>query len=413
MTRIICASNRVPHSDDLHSGGLSVAVLAGLKRSGGVWVGHGPDATPGSGGERVKVDGVDILPIYIPPKLYHPYYNGFHNQTLYPLFHELLGQYRYEAQWFDAYLAVNEIFAHSIVGEIESVDDVIWIHDAHLLPIAEILDDMGVKNRIGYFSHIPFPSRRVLRCLPCNDRLWRWLDSYDVVGFQTWEDCESYQRAKCYPIGIDWESVPVSTQQRDLLDMSMVGLDRLDYSKGLLHRFDAFERYMSEPHPSGLLYAQYSQPTRMACSQYVDFGAKVLAKADDLTRQHPLKFQFTPKAIAHSDALMVLGAADVALVTPLRDGMNLVAHEFVAAQNPASPGVLILSITAGAACTFTGALKVDPYDADGIALAIARALEMPQAERQHRHQLDLAAVKEQCVFDWWDDFIADLTSIRI
>lgn len=376
-----------------------------------MWIGYSPDVRENT---RTTVGGINIQQLAIPDEPYQAYYNGFHNQCLYPLFHELMGEYVFEQSWLNSYLEVNEIFARAVLDEIKSPDDVIWVHDAHLLPLAYLLRTQDVANPIGYFSHIPFPSQRILRCFPAQHDLSAWLDSYDQVGFQTEEDAEGYPAGKCYPIGIDYESVPVSTEARHLSHRSIIGIDRLDYSKGILQRFEGFDRFMRKLNfDASVNYWQISPPTRMSCPQYAGYSSRVMQRATQLKAHYPAKFTFQPEGVSHPVALKALGNADVALVTPLRDGMNLVAHEFVAAQNPADPGVLVLSKTSGSAATLSGAILIDPYDADSIAEGIYAAVTMQSDQRRELHRANLEAVKAQNVFSWWNRFLADLVKSTV
>jgi len=425
-------------------GGLAIGILSAMRASGGLWFGWNGETVP-SEPEDVEItirEGITYATLPLPQHLYDQHYSGFSNGTLWPLFHYFLAGFRYEDQEYAAYREANVMFARKLIEHLRPSDR-IWIHDYHLIPLGEELRTLGVKQRIGFFLHVPFPHFEVLRALPKCAEIVRALLAYDLVGFQTETDRESFldavrlthgvgncqpsARTGVFPIGVDVETVGQSAARtaatgvvqrtvQSLLGRSLIiGADRLDPSKGLLERFRAYQHFLEDyPEERGqVTYLQIAPLGRQSVRAYSQIR-DALEQSSGRTNGRFADADWTPvrylnRNYPHATLIGFLRAAQVCLVTPLRDGMNLVAKEFVAAQNPDDPGVLVLSNMAGAARELTDALLVNPYDTKGIARAIQSALVMPLAERRVRHERLLAILHENDIHRWHTRFLEQLT----
>jgi trehalose 6-phosphate synthase len=453
MSRLVVISNRVASLESRNqSGGLAVALGDTLRETGGVWFGWDgnvvdDDATISV--SVVKQDSVTIATMPLTGRDYHDYYVGFANQVLWPACHYRLDLVNFETAYFDSYRRVNARFADAISKLLEP-DDIIWVHDYHLFSLAAELRAQGARQRIGFFLHIPFPPPGVLLAVPVHQWLVKSLFSYDVVGFQTNADVVNFQRfvaehvngeigadgrvtafgrtviARAFPIGIDVENffnmahtsaadeIIERLNRRNLARSHIVGVDRLDYSKGLPERMKAFRRLL-ELYPDKqktVTLMQIAPPTREDVAAYADIREELEQLSGAINGAYG-DFDWTPVRYIHRNLSRELLAAlfrgsEVGLVTPLRDGMNLVAKEYVAAQDPDDPGVLVLSRFAGAAEDLQMALIVNPYDIDDIAHALEQALTMPIEERRDRHQALYARVRENDANHWREQFLAAL-----
>ncbi|HXS21236.1 MAG TPA: trehalose-6-phosphate synthase [Steroidobacteraceae bacterium] len=456
MGRLINVSNRVPLAKTAAPGGLAVGVLAAMRARGGLWFGWNGETTPQEPGEPdITIrDSLTYATIPLPHTLQERYYSGFANGTLWPLFHYFLAGFRYEDQEYAAYEQANALFA-SRLSPLLTPADLIWVHDYHLIPLAEKLRAQGARQPIGFFLHVPFPHFEVLRALPTYAEIVRALLAYDLVGFQTETDRKSFLdavrvlwgaqsvgeggtvtsggrtiRTGVYPIGVDVEAIgqsaakaagsaPVQRMMQSLVGRRLiVGADRLDYSKGLLERFQAYRQFLeSYPEQIGqVTFLQIAPLGRQKVQAYAQIRDS-LEQSSGRTNGRFADADWTPirylnRNFPHSTLMGFLRAAQVCLVTALRDGMNLVAKEFIAAQDPDDPGVLVLSNRAGASCELTEALLINPYDTRGIAGAIQRALTMPLAERRARHATSLATLRENDIHRWHTRFIEELQAAR-
>ena len=453
MSRLVCVSNRVSlPRRGAAPGGLAVGLLAAMKQTGGLWFGWGGDIVSDEPGEAEVLtrDDVSYATIDLRRRDFDAYYNGYANGTLWPLFHYLLSGFHFSDEQHDAYQRVNRLFAQRLQPLLEP-DDLVWVHDYHLMPLAERLRERGVTQPLGFFLHIPFPHIEMLRTLPTHAELLRELTSYDVVGFQTENDMRAFHsgveyvwgpravgadgrltigtrtvQTGVYPIGIDVAGVELAAAEgsqseavrrltESLLGRKlMIGVDRLDYSKGLIERFTAYQRFL-EGYPDNLgniTFMQIAPLSRTNVRAYAEIR-KGLEQAAGRINGRFADADWTPirylnKNIPHAPLMGYLRAAQVGLVTPARDGMNLVAKEFVAAQDPADPGVLILSPLAGAARELTGAIQVNPYDSRGLAHAMQAALSMPIAERRERQASMMEVIRRNDVTAWQRNFVAAL-----
>ncbi len=458
MKRLVCVSNRISLPRRAAAGGLAVGVLAALQRIGGVWFGWSGETSdePRAEPERVARDNVCYATVDLRSAEFDRYYNGFCNSTLWPLFHYATGRFRYEYEDYEAYQAVNAQFARQLAGLLRP-DDVVWVHDYHLIPLARYLRELSFGGPLGFFLHIPFPPLQVLRVLPSHAEIVRDLCRYDLTGFQTEDDLRAFEsclerpesalaperngsrlevdgrtvRLGVYPIGVEpgevageaAEAMGEETVQRLIASLLgrklIIGVDRLDYTKGLTERFRAFEHFLTT-FPDNQGKVTFLQIAPLSRSDVLAYGEIRLALEQVAGRLNGrfAEADWTPirylnRNFSHATLMGLLRASHVALVTPVRDGMNLVAKEFVAAQDPEDPGVLILSPLAGAARELTGALLVNPYDKRGTALALQTALHMPLGERRRRHERMLDAVRRHDIHHWYREFLSDLTGERV
>ena len=448
MSRLIVVSNRVSlPSPDGSQGGLAVALQAALRESGGLWFGWSGREVPNFNGSVSfeEIGGVRSAVVDLEPQDVEEYYNGFANRTLWPLFHYRIDLAKYNRSFGSGYERVNKRFAEPLSVMIEP-DDVIWINDYHLIPIASQLRERGVTNRIGFFLHTPWPPSRLLVSLPYHERLVRTMLAYDVVGFQTEEWLESFLhycrnelggtidgeyvtvdgqqvRAVVCPIGIDFKNFtesanePGAKQLAERMRISLrqltmiVGVDRLDYSKGLQERLNSFEHFLSK-HPEthrSVVLIQVAPPSRGEVEQYRDVRDELNELAGRINGTYA-EVDWTPiryvnRGYNREELTALYKAGRVAMVTPLRDGMNLVAKEYIAAQDPEDPGVLILSRFAGAAAQMSEALLVNPYSPEEVSDAIQKALKMPLAERKRRFKILRDGVENEDVHWWREKFV--------
>lgn len=407
--------------------------------------------TPASEPEVTTRGKVRFATIDLKPAEFDGFYNGYCNGTLWPLFHYFPDRFTHEQPQYDAYQAVNEQFARQLL-KVTEPGDAIWVHDYQLIPLGRNLRRLGFTGPIGFFLHIPFPHLQILRLLPHYQRLVDDMGQYDLVGFQTENDVRSFlscldpptsalvDRVQmggrsvgvgAYPIGIDVDSVVSEakiTHNQDAVQRMaaslmgrklIVGADRLDYTKGLTERFLAYEQFLETfPETRGqVTFLQIAPPSRSDVLAYGEIRRALEQTAGRLNGRFA-EADWTPirylnRDYTHSTTMGFLRAAKVGLVTPVRDGMNLVAKEFVAAQDPEDPGVLILSPMAGAAEELHSALLVNPYDKCGMAKALQIALNMPLQERKQRHERMMCAVRKHDIHNWYGSFVHDLTGDRL
>jgi trehalose 6-phosphate synthase len=434
-------------------GGLAVGILAALQHTGGVWFGWSGETSenPASEPEITTRGKVRFATIDLKPAEFDGFYNGYCNGTLWPLFHYFPDRFTHEQHQYEAYQAVNEQFARQLLKVVEP-GDAVWVHDYQLISLGHYLRRLGFAGPIGFFLHIPFPHLQILRLLPHYQGLVNDMGQYDLVGFQTENDVRAFiscldssttrtfDRVEingrsvgvgAYPIGIDVDSVVSEariTHEQDAVQRMaaslmgrklIVGVDRLDYTKGLTERFLAYEQFLETfPEARGqVTFLQIAPPSRSDVLAYGEIRRGLEQSAGRLNGRFA-EADWTPirylnRGYTHSTTMGFLRAAKVGLVTPVRDGMNLVAKEFVAAQDPEDPGVLILSPMAGAAEELHSALLVNPYDKCGMAQALQTALNMPLQERRQRHEQMMAAVRRHDIHNWYGSFVHDLTGARL
>ena len=453
LTRLVVVSNRVAPIDEgkTAAGGLAVAVHAAMQEGGGVWFGWNGEivASAPPKPDLTRVDRLTYATVGMTRRDYNEYYNGFANATLWPAFHYRLDLSRFSRRNFAGYRRVNANFAKALFPLLR-IDDTIWVHDYHLIPLGAELRGLGCRQPIGFFLHTPLPATEILVALPRHEQLFRALCAYDLVGLQTEGDLSAFRdyvtleaggevldggrvrafgrelRADVFPIGVDTAEVEAlaagadGSGQRERLAATLhgrsmiVGVDRLDYSKGLVERFRAFER-MLETYPrehGAVTLMQIAPPSRSAVGGYAEIREALETAAGNINGRFAdfdwVPIRYLNRSFERSDLVCFYRESQAGIVTPLRDGMNLVAKEYVAAQRPADPGVLVLSRFAGAAHELDGALIVNPHDTDEVASALHQALEMPMEERRRRHAAMLGRLRRHDVHDWRRDFLAAL-----
>ena len=453
MARLVIVSNRVsiPEKNAKpRAGGLEVAVDAALKHKSGIWFGWSGKVTARAkiATQEVVHDNVTYITLDLSKEDHQEYYNGFANRVLWPILHYRVDLAEFSRRDLSGYLRVNDHFARELDKVLEP-EDLIWVHDYHLMPLAKALRERGRQNRIGFFLHIPFPPPEILTALPHHERLIPSLCEYDLVGFQTGDDAFNFSRyltRECglhshdfnftfaertlridvFPVGIETvgfarlarrsERLPfVQHVLESLAGRAMIiGVDRLDYSKGIAHRLSAFERFLqTQPDWQGkVTYLQIAPKSRADIPEYAAMGQEIGAIAGRINGTYGeadwTPIRYVNRAYSRATLAGLYRGARAGLVTPLRDGMNLVAKEYIAAQNPDDPGVLILSRFAGAARECEAALLVNPYDPDSVAVAIGRALSMPLAERRDRHKAIFEVLARNDIQTWAARFLGAL-----
>ena len=458
--KLVVVSNRVVEGSGkgVIPGGLAAALGAAVAESGGTWVGgSGKLLTSASEPSSARVTGLGagtLLRIDFPTTQYRQFYNGMANGALWPILHYRTDLARYEPDYFAGYRAINELMAEN-VRQVVDRDSVVWVHDYHYFMLGKFLRERNVNGPIGFFLHTPFPPRSVVMCLPRHKEILRSLAAYDLVGFQTLEDVERFHdyavhelaatavgrselrigerrlRIGVFPIGIDVDRIEKAAARSDsseavvrlrqrMADRKLViGVDRLDYSKGLVRRFLAYQHFLTE-YPEErrcVSFLQITPPTRSEVIAYRSTRGELASLAGDINARFgnvewvPLRYineGFSPEILAG-----YYRVAKVGCVTPLRDGMNLVAKEYIAAQDPADPGVLVLSIFAGAAQELGAALLVNPYDMASVAERLREAVHMPREERIERWSNSMQALRKTDVHTWFRSFIAALRATSI
>jgi trehalose 6-phosphate synthase len=389
----------------------------------------------------------------LPAAHYGGYYEGFANSALWPALHSRADLIRVSQGDYLSYREVNAFMARALL-RFRKADTAFWIQDYHFLALGAELRDLGVTQPIGFFLHTPWPARDVIEGVPHHRDLVEAMLAYDVIGFQTEDDCENFAsylsstlglvvadgvvmsqqhgatRIAVFPIGIDVEKFArqaakavshpdVSRLRRSLNGEKLaIGVDRLDYSKGLVNRINAFDR-MWTTHPSlarTVSLLQIATPSRGAIEAYGNLQSELAKLVSDVNGRHG-EVDWTPirylnKGFSQTVLAGLYRTAQVGVVTPLHDGMNLVAKEYVAAQNPDDPGVLVLSKFAGAANELDTALLVNPHDIDGMARTIAVALSMPFPERRMRWEAMMAKLRRRSIQQWFTSFVEALETAR-
>ena len=461
--RLLAISNRLP---DLRTpedpsdarkrsvGGLVSALEPALSARGGLWLGWSGRTLPGDQPSLVEVMEEASPPIAwidLPQSWSERYYNGFCNRSLWPLFHTFPARVRFhDAEW-EAYEAANEAFAEAAMGIVDP-DVTIWVHDFHLLLVAGALRRRGHRGPIGLFLHVPFPGPDLFSMIPWADRLLDGLLSFDLIGLHTrWfvdnlrhcvaaltparvgDDVIEHRgrrvRVAAFPIGIapeGFQEPPEPAMAEEITSLLnaiapsrlIVGVDRLDYTKGIPERLRAFARMIHE-HPDWrgkVSLVQVSVPSRADVPDYAEQRREVENAVGringELGEASWVPVRYLYRSYPRNELSQLYRAADVGYVTPLRDGMNLVAKEYVAAQDPEDPGVLLLSRFAGASFELSDAVLTNPWHEEGMARDLDRALRMPLEERRAQHRKLLAAVHRTTAASWAEDFLTALEACR-
>lgn len=454
MSRLVLVSNRVADPKRPAAGGMAVALHEALTRRGGLWFGWNGEI---DADEQLRLsssrDGrVQFATMPLSREDHDAYYVGYANGVLWPVFHYRLDLAKLEQHDLDGYERVNRQFARQLAPLLRD-DDIVWVHDYHLLPLASELRALGCRQRIGFFLHIPLPPAQLLAAVPAHERLMRSLFAYNLVGLQCEADVANFigyaerelgarrsdrdtfhdgDRSLCvraFPIGIDVDEFANLLHAREGRDMLttmreqyghrqlLVGVDRLDYTKGLPQRIRAFKRLLDQhpEHRNSATLIQVASPSRETVAAYGSIRRELERLCGAINGEYG-ELEWMPVRYLHRNVHRrrlpgLFRAARVALVTPLRDGMNLVAKEFIAAQDPDDPGVLVLSRFAGAAERLTDAVLVNPYDAGAMAEAMQRALQMDLGERRARHSALLHEIRSHDVHWWCRSFLAALEEV--
>jgi trehalose 6-phosphate synthase len=453
MNRLVVVSNRVPLPSAGHkTGGLAVALDGLMEKRGGLWFGWSGSISDGPTAALARVESagpVDYATIDLTQDEHDRYYNNFSNGVLWPLLHTMPELMKFDRRDARVYREVNTRMAVSLQPLLRP-DDMIWVHDYHLLLLPAALRARGLKNPIGFFLHVPFAAPDVLGAAPEVASLVRDLLSADLIGFQTDNDLANFAAAAqsftgavrmsstvlllagrriklgVFPVEIEAQTfarMAAEMERSELCErlrrslqgqMLILGIDRLDPTKGLMQRLGAYRRLI-EKHDElrrQMTLLQIAAESRKDVGSYRTLRAALDHEAGSLNSElgEPdwVPLRLISKATVRPAVAGYMRIARVGLVTPLRDGMNLVAKEYVAAQNPADPGVLVLSRFAGAARQLEAALLVNPHDPDGMAEALDSALRMDLNERQARWWALWAAIEHRSPVVWGRSFVASL-----
>ena len=458
MPRLVIVSNRVvvpEPGEPPPPGGLAVAVHAALKNRPGVWFGWSGKVDDNATAEpqTVERDRVTYVVTDLQNADYQEYYNGFANRVLWPILHYRVDLAEFSRSDLTGYLRVNGLFADHLSKFLQP-DDIIWVHDYHLIPLARELRSRGHNNPIGFYLHIPCPPPDLLMTIPRQEQSIGTLTHYDLVGFQTENDKSNYgryltmvgatvsrdgsayaldgrvTRIGAFPVSIetrDYAKIAQVAEQsnftREVRDSLagrrlLVGVDRLDYSKGIIHRIDAYSHFLDTETAwrNRVVMLQITPKSRENIPEYGDMVRAVNELSGEVNGRFgeaawtPLRY--INRSYSRPELAGLFRVAAAALVTPLRDGMNLVAKEYIAAQDPEDPGVLVLSQFAGAAAELEAALIVNPHETEGMAQAMRSALEMPLEERRARHSAMYERIERHDIDRWAETFLARLSETR-
>jgi len=459
VPRLVVVSNRVAVPDPegpRQAGGLAVAVNAALKHREGLWFGWSGEISENGGGHQPKIverRQRSFVTLDLSPTDYQEYYNGFANRVLWPILHYRIDLAEFTEVDLSGYLRVNARFAEALSGFIRP-DDWIWVHDYHLLPLAKELRARDHDNPIGFFLHIPCPPPDILMALPQHAESMGALAHYDLVGTQTEHDADNLRQyfeqhggvfhrnrttfdidgrrvhLRAFPVAIATKVYSRTARSAIRSDFAaemraslnsrklILGVDRLDYSKGIPQRIQGFGQFL-DSYPQWrhhVTYLQVTPTSRSEVPEYADINQTVNTLVGQINGRYGepawTPIRYVNRAYSRASLAALYRMAAVGLVTPLRDGMNLVAKEYVAAQDPENPGVLVLSQFAGAAEELDGAILVNPLESEGMAAAIDAALQMPLAERQARHRRMYRHLAVNDIDHWAESFLAALAESR-
>ena len=446
-----------------NSGGLVSAILAlsqKMKLQSGnilkekvVWAGTKEASIDKLSTKEIENSNFDLCPVIIPDAINHKFYEGFCNNLLWPLFHYFQTLTINDPSFFDAYKKANDLFCEALL-KIYKPGDFIWIHDYHLFLLPALIRKHYPDAKIGFFLHIPFPSFEIFRLMPrkCREEIIHGVLGSDLIGFHTNDytqhflkavkrttgyECKhniiySYERvikADAFPIGIDYDKFHDSNNspaihreklkiKKQIADKKMVfSVDRLDYSKGLIERLKGIELFL-EQYPEWherVIFNLVVVPSRDTINRYKNMKVEIEATVGRINGKFnslswfPVIYQY--KSLKFNEMVALYYLSDVGLITPLRDGMNLVAKEYVASQKD-KMGMLVLSEMAGAASELNEALLINPTDKIEMAEAIFRALEMDEDEKKYRIQKMQRRIESYNVFTWANDFFQQLHSVK-
>lgn len=456
MRRPILVANRLPVTIGVNTetgeqtlthsvGGLVTGLRPLHESSGGLWVGY-PGADP-SDEIRRQLNERNLVPVDLDTEDYSDYYDGYSNDALWPLFHYFIEFGSFSPEQFEAYRRVNEKFA-DVICEVAQPGDAVWVHDYHLMLLPRMLRDRGLDARIGFFLHIPFPADETFRILPQRVEILRGLLGADLIGMHTYDYTYNYLRSvrrilgiesragtirmrdhnvrvEAHPLGIDTEefreNAYTENAERFLTQLKrtvgdrqvILGVDRLDYTKGLLLKLQAFERLLerSPRWAERVLFIQLAVPTRAGVDTYQDLKAEVEQRVSEINGIHgsPLSspINYLYQTVTQEELGALYRVADVCFVSPVRDGLNLVAKEYVVCREDGG-GILVISEFAGAVSELGEALRVNPWDIEGTVNQLERALEMSLGERHERMMPMFSRVLQNDVHQWVRNFMSSL-----
>ncbi|HCU25630.1 MAG TPA: bifunctional alpha,alpha-trehalose-phosphate synthase (UDP-forming)/trehalose-phosphatase [Deltaproteobacteria bacterium] len=452
LSRVFIISNRVATPKaGVHAGGLEVVLKATLKSHSCVWMGWSGETRAQPRIRTIHQGRLTYIVSDLTKADFDEYYNGFANRVLWPILHYRLDLAEFSRRDLSGYLRVNEHFADEL-AKVLKPDDVVWVHDYHLIPLAKAMRERNLKNRVGFFLHTPLPPPEIITAMPNHEHLIPALTHYDLVGFQTdndaanfarylanelgmpshisrrYDSAERTMRIGTFPVGIETRAFArlarravrtglVRKVMKSIPGALMIGVDRLDYSKGLVLKLEAYERFLAaNPAWHGkITFLQITPKSRSQIKEYAEMEAAVNATAGRINGTYsdaswsPMRYVNRPYSRTALSGLY--RSARVGLVTPLRDGMNLVAKEYLAARRDGS-GVLILSEMAGASRELGEALLINPNSLDEIVQALAEALTMPPAEQVRRNRAMQERLRSYNVAQWGHDFFRNLQDIK-
>ncbi len=465
VRRLVVVSNRLPvvvsandggWKTEPGAGGLVTALAPVLRDRGGLWVGWpGAPIEPGLRDALARIGdgpGYSLVPVSLDAQEVASYYRGFSNEIIWPLFHDLQTRCNFDPDYWDCYQRVNHKFAE-VTSEHTGDDDFIWVHDYHLMLMAENLRALGCRARLGFFLHIPFPPLDIFMKLPWRSEILKALLSFDLVGFQTLRDRKNFVqclrtfmgrvettggrgqvcgigtetmsvRCGVFPISIDFRQFAEEAASREVAESAwkihenlperqiILGVDRMDYTKGIPDRLKAF-RHLLEKHPehrNRVTLVQVVVPSRRGIPEYEELKTEIDQLVGEINGQFTESSAWVPihyiyRSLSRRELLGYYRACEIALLTPYKDGMNLVAKEYCACSLEENC-VLIMSEFAGAAAELQrGAILVNPYDIAGVADAIHDAIVMPPGERQRRMRMLRKTIRKHDIFWWVDSFL--------
>lgn len=449
--RLVIISNRLPLRKTGRSawerspGGLVSALDPVIRKRGGLWIGW--DGSAGRSSRAIEQEGLLCKPVGIAARELDAFYHGFCNRTLWPLFHDAIRPAEFDDRWWEAYRDVNDRFARAAARSVAR-QRTVWIHDFHLLLVPQMLRALRPDLRIGFFLHIPFPPDEIFARIPWRKELLHGLLGANVVGFQTTKDAQNFSRAarhladaegtdgllsfhghkvrvKSFPISIDAQEMEQLAARPSVLRRAreirarmtnrkiFLGVDRLDYTKGIEARLAAFEHALEkrELRSDRCVMVQVAVPSRETVPEYARTRSEIEQTVGRINGEysHPghVAVHYFRRNLGREELAAWFLAADVMLVTPLADGMNLVAKEYVSTRTDGG-GMLVLSEFAGAAQELRQAVLVNPYDIQGMASGMARALQLPRSEQRFRMSILRMIVRRHDVQEWSDNFLSVL-----
>ena len=436
-------------------GGLVTALEPVMRRAEGAWVGWAgqPDVEL----DPFEFDGTHLVPVVLSASDVQNYYEGFSNDTIWPLYHDVIAAPTYKRAWWDAYVRVNRRFAEATAA-VSARNAIVWVQDYQLQLVPRMLRELRPDLTIGYFHHIPFPAYGLYSQLPWRKQVLEGLLGADVIGFQRVADAGNFARAvrrqlryetkasgilvpegdggtrvalaKAFPISIDAESYIELARRPEIQQRAkeireglgnprkiLLGVDRLDYTKGIRHRLKAWGELLEDGRASvdDATLVQVASPSRERVDAYVQLRDEIEMTVGRINGDHDTTthtaIRYLHQSYPREEMVALYLAADVMLVTALRDGMNLVAKEYVASRID-NRGVLVLSEFAGAADEMGSALLINPHDIDGLKDTVMRAIDMPAAEQGRRMRALRKRVRDHDVEDWSREFLEALSTFH-